>query len=264
MNGSSIRRFWTSPYFTAITGVCTIVGFVLAIYFYFASIRRPDVVYCVPTSRTIVADPTGTSALRLEFNGQIVNTRVTGLQLVFWNAGREAVRENGILETVRVRTTPAVPILEARIRRTTRSVCGIALNTANAARGEIEVSWRILEQNDGGEIQLIYAGGTDVSAQASGTLEGQRSLRSVDYSVIRPTKSSGWILTALAILIGGGFTVFNTYDFFRTYEPRSRFRRFIAIGVAVLLVTAIIIGFAGAFVREIWPQATAPSPPFRF
>lgn len=139
-----LRVIWASPYFTAVTGICTIVGFLLAIYFYRISIRERELVYCVPPARTVVVDPSTTSALRVTFRERIVTSKVSGLQVVIWNAGRETIRESNVLETIRIVTVPRTPILEAQIRRSTRSVTGMSLDMTNAFRGEVTLRFNIV------------------------------------------------------------------------------------------------------------------------
>jgi hypothetical protein len=51
------------------------------------------------------------------------------------------------------------------------------LDTTHIAEGKVEVSWKILEHDDAAVIQFILAGPSDTSISASGSLEGQRSVK---------------------------------------------------------------------------------------
>jgi hypothetical protein len=71
------------------------------------------------------------------------------------------------------------------VARTSRSVIALALgNDAEMLRhGQIPVSFRILEQGDGGNIQIIYAGPSDVEVFLVGVVEGVGAPRNLRATV---------------------------------------------------------------------------------
>jgi hypothetical protein len=56
------------------------------------------------------------------------------------------------------------------------------LNLDELQKGRVTTDWDILERNDGGIIQLIYAGKPDVHIQVEGVIEGQPSVDLVEFS----------------------------------------------------------------------------------
>lgn len=70
----------------------------------------------------------------------------------------------------------------------------MALDLSRLSSGEVGVSWDILEKNDGGVLQLVYAGlricGTeDVGIDAGAVIEGQPAIVRPDYSRTLPSPS---------------------------------------------------------------------------
>jgi len=61
-------------------------------------------------------------------------------------------------------------------------VTQLSLNTDELQRGRVTINWAILEQNDGGFVQLIYAGNQQVRIQVEGVVEGQTTLKSVEFT----------------------------------------------------------------------------------
>jgi hypothetical protein len=57
----------------------------------------------------------------------------------------------------------------------------ITLNTSRLSAGEVAVDWNILEQNDGGVVQIVYAGDETVDIQGHAVIEGQPELVELRY-----------------------------------------------------------------------------------
>ena len=53
--------------------------------------------------------------------------------------------------------------------------------TDEAQNGRVTISWQILEQNDGGIIQLIYTGNPEVNIRVDGVIEGQKEIEQIVY-----------------------------------------------------------------------------------
>jgi hypothetical protein len=183
---------------------------------------------------------------------------VCGLQVVIWNAGSQAIRPNNILDDVIIRTKPTVPILEARIRKTSRNVCAIAINADSEEEGAIPIRWNILEERDGATIELFYIGDPSIDVTVTGTVEGRKSPRRITYAeatnLPRPAEFfSGALagsLVALAFITGGIF-------FQRTTDLPIR-RTFSLIGIVfVVSVLVLILGWSFLWIR-------APKLPYPF
>lgn len=98
------------------------------------------------------------SSLHVLFNGTVLKGSVTAAQVSIWNGGGEAIRQQAILDSVRIRTKPSVPILGASIQKVSRDAIEFSLATNHLDAGVVPVSWKILEKGDGAVVQLIYLG----------------------------------------------------------------------------------------------------------
>lgn len=262
MNLSRLRAVWTSPYFTAITGACTVLGFLLAIYFYRVSVRERQLVYSIPPTRTVIADPARVSALRVTYDGKPVRSRVSGLQVVIWNAGRESIRRTNVLESVRIVTVPRTSILEARILRASRRLTNPRVTIKEAPHGEITFDFDILEEADGAEIQLLYAGGGEVTAVVVGTIEGRRRIKHVPYAALRKT-AGAWLY--LLMIVGGPVAfALAVKDFLSSVHPHTRLGwAFVIVLLSLFALTLVYTGI-DMLRNNIWPALRAPQPPFEF
>ena len=151
-------------------------------YFYFASQESPGLTYFVHPAKAAVVRTCQTSRLAVQFDGQDLTSDITAVQVAFWNAGNKPIRKNSILSPLVIRTGNQEPILEASLRKTSRDVVGITLDPSRLAAGEVEIGWNILEQNDGGVLQIILIGDETVDIQAQAIIEGQSAIVGIEYS----------------------------------------------------------------------------------
>jgi hypothetical protein len=102
-----------------------------------------------------------TSKLLVSYEGQRIATDVVAAQIVFWNAGKLPIKPEHIRQPVAIATDPSRPILESTIRASTperENIINAQLDTTDAANGRITITWDLLEQDDGFQIQVIFAG----------------------------------------------------------------------------------------------------------
>jgi hypothetical protein len=147
--------------------------------------RRPEfpqLTYYVYPVRAAVLQTGQASKLAATFDNQPVQSDITVAQVALWNEGRRAIKRTDVLKPIVISTENNVPILEATVRKSTRDVIQLSLNTDELQRGRVTVNWAILEQNDGGFVQLIYAGNQQVRIQVEGVVEGQTTLKSVEFT----------------------------------------------------------------------------------
>ena len=174
--------FFGNPWVGIVGSVASVLSLLLAVYFYYQSVSVPDLVYYVNPARAIVVKQGTASRLAVSYDGRTLAQDVTAAQVTIWNRGREAIRRAAILQPVVIKTEPRVPILEATVRKKSREVVVLDVDQAHLAEGEVFVSWNILEQGDGGLVQIVYAAGPDIQIQCLGVIEGQRRIRELTYS----------------------------------------------------------------------------------
>ncbi len=174
MPPSRDRGFFTHPAVGIVGTVASVVGVLLALYFYLAARAAPSVTMYINPVRATVVKSGQASALSVLFNGNRVTSDITAAQVAIWNAGKQPVRSIDVLEAVRI--TGSVPMLEATLRKKNRDVVTLVLDRSKMASGELGISWNILEQGDGGVVQIIYAGDPSVVLQPRGVIVGQGSV----------------------------------------------------------------------------------------
>jgi hypothetical protein len=178
---SSLEALFSNPWVGIIGSVASILAIPLAIYFYFGSVSQPDLVYYTNPIRTVVVKQGTSSRLTVSFEGHALNQDVTAVQIAIWNRGRQAIRKEAVLQPLIIKTNPKVAILEATIQKRSRDVAGLTLDNTSVAQGEVAVSWNILEQADGGVIQLVYASSPMVQIQCEAVIVGQPAIRELRY-----------------------------------------------------------------------------------
>ena len=180
--GSSLQRFFGRPAVGITGSIASILGIGFSMYFFLASQEKPDLTYFVHPAKAAVVRTDQTSRLAVQFDGQELTSNITAAQIAFWNAGKKPIRANSILSPLVIRTGDKNRILEARLRKTSRDVVKITLDTSRLADGEVEIGWNILEQNDGGVLQIVFAGDETVDIQAHAVLEGQSKITELEYA----------------------------------------------------------------------------------
>ncbi len=195
---ASFLAFFAQPIVGIAGSIASIIGIALSIYFFMVSREVPELTYFVHPAKAAVVRSGQTSGLTVMFDGQNLNGDITATQIAIWNAGRKSVRSENILQPLVIRTTNHAKILEARVQKVTRDVVGLSLDTSRLSFGEVGVSWNILEQNDGGVVQIIYAGNERTGIEANAVLERQAKILCQEYnsSISSPgeeySRHQGW------------------------------------------------------------------------
>lgn len=170
---NALMAFFSSPIVGIIGSIASIIGFAISIYFYIATQEAPELTYFVHPVKAAVVRAGQASNITVQLEGKNLVGDVTAAQIAIWNAGKKPIRAANILRPLVIRTSGKAKILEARLKKTTREVVGLTLDTSRLAAGEVEIKWDILEQNDGGVVQLIYCGDEKSRIEASAVVEGQ-------------------------------------------------------------------------------------------
>jgi hypothetical protein len=167
--------FW--KWINLINWTVGILGFGFAIYSY---------VNCLPFRRlTFYADPASallvkagqSSKLAVTYDNQPIKTDVVAAQVVLWNAGTLPIKPEHVRQPITIQTVPPKPILELSFRIITperEKIINPLLDKSEAAQGRARISWDLLEQDDGFQIQIIFAGPPDTQLVPAGVLEGQK------------------------------------------------------------------------------------------
>ena len=258
---SGFFRFFSNPWVGIIGSVASIVSVPLALIFYFESVSQPDLVYYTNPVRTIVVKQGTASHLTVSFDGHPLTQDVTAVQIAIWNRGRQAIRKEAVLHPLVIKTNPKVPILEAIIQRRSRDVVELTVDQSSIAQGEVSISWNILEQSDGGVVQLVYASSPDVQIQCETVIVGQPAIRELKYGgtlkspgeQLREEKGFRYVIIGMSLM--------NLFMVILVVWSRRRVGGIpppYYIFTIILTVLGIVTFVWGFFLRAI------PSPPFGF
>src|SRR5690242_9415759 len=153
---SAVMRFFSNPIVGILGALASIISVPLAIYFFAQTTQFRELVYYVNPAQAIVVKAGEVSKLRVLIGDRELKSDVTTAQIAIWNRGNESLKPENVLVPVVIRTVPSVPILEAKIRTKSRDAIGFVLDESHLEDGIVGLSWKILEQGDGGVIQIVY------------------------------------------------------------------------------------------------------------
>ncbi len=257
------KQVLSNPWFGLAGLLIGVVGVALAVSFHISTQMERELVYAVNPVRTaVVTTGQATELTVLHRGGPLGDVDVTAAQIAIWNAGEQSIRQEDILQDIVIFTVPSVPILEASIRERSRDVTGFRLVTTpeSLASGIVLVSWRILEEDDGASVQLIYQGAQEVEVCVRGVIEGVRDVKEAKLGVKIKTPEEqirGQQSTRLAYIVMAAFfgaaTILNIVAAFR--RPR-RWR-----DLPILFVTLVMFG---VIVWQYFSISSGLWPPFGF
>jgi len=178
---NKITKLFSTPLCNVISILIAIISIILAIYFYETGKEKRELMfYCNPIKTTLIKGGQ-ISSLEVYVNNEKITQDITAVQIAIWNNGKRPIERSDILKDVIVYSDPKVPFISAEIYKTSRDVIGVKINKAHLAEGYIPISWKILEQNDGGIIQIIYKGGPDIKILMKGTIIGQKEITAQSF-----------------------------------------------------------------------------------
>jgi len=254
-----VREILGNPWFRVAEALFALGAISFAVFVYFSSQAERELVYAVNPVRTAVVTAGQATELAVFHEGEpLGSVDVTAAQVAIWNAGKQSIREENILEDVVICTDPPVPILEVAIRQCSREVVDFTLieTPELLASGRVPVSWHILEENDGASVQLIYVGAQEVDFYVEGVIEGLRGIKDVELGVAIKTPQEQMseqqnmrrLLLVMAFVFGAT-TIFTIYA--ALLKPR-RWRELLPV-VFSLGVFGISIGAYVSYSPGLWP-----------
>lgn len=193
-----LNKVLSNPF---VTVMLSVVSIILAIAFFQVSIQKRELCYFVSPAKSIIVKSGQTSNLNVTMDGNAIKTDVTSAQIAFWNEGKEPIRQGIQCDDVRsdfkIKVAGNRKILDSDIIKKSRSIVSLKIDDSAKEKGEVTVKWDILEKNDGGVIQIMYAGGPEVEIFAEGIIVGQKIIKNLGDK----DKDASSLLFMLIILI---------------------------------------------------------------
>lgn len=258
-----LERFLSHPVAGAIAWILTVAAIPLSIYLYLRPPEHRDLCYLVNSEKTVIVREGQLSRLNVTLDGKAIGSDVSAAQVAFWNDGNKAIRSEHVLEPLLLRTQPSVPIIDATIRKTSRTVIHPKIDTAGFSQGVLGLSWDILEESDGAALQVVFAGGTHVDLVATTVLEGQASIRRIDVKAPPPKKR----VEALKVVLIGMLWILCLSSFVLVFARRRSKEHVEHMPQRRLLLDLLLIAISlgGAlFVTTDFLASHPRLPPFGF
>lgn len=125
-----------------------------------------------PPVRSVFLNKNAPAALEVRIHGEpLLHRDVFAVQLALWNTGNQSVRPENVLEPLTFIPEGGTEIIETKVLRRTREVCGLRANVEDGGK-RARVDWAILEHNDGAVVQLVLVGDQQCRIGLKGTVEG--------------------------------------------------------------------------------------------
>ena len=161
----NLKEFFSNPWVGGIGSIASVAGLFLAVYFYVDGRQSRHLEVNVNPAKATVVKSGQSSKLSVSYDSQPISTDITAAQIEIWNAGNLPIKAENVLQPL-VITTEGVAILEASVTKVSRAVTMVALDSSEAQKGRLRVSWGIFERSDGAVIQVTYAGKPDTNITA--------------------------------------------------------------------------------------------------
>ncbi len=247
-----LLSFFSKPIVGILGSIASIIGLILAIYFYVGGKQSPDLTYSINPTRLELINAKQSSSFSINFNGKAVEGDITTAQIAFWNQGKSPIKKEDIIQDIFIYTEPSTSILEASLTKSSRDLLQIALGTDEFHQGRIPITWKILEQGDGGVIEIIYNGTSDINFYISGAVVGQKEITRYnnkigfqspeeEYEFRRMMNKRRRIVSIpMAVFFGIGF-IFLIVKILRDKTKLSSFEKRGLVIAAMLLVVLIVL-----------------------
>jgi len=186
-------NFFSNPIVGVVGSIASLLGLILAVFFYFSAEKSPELVYSIhPTKSVLVAKDISSDISVFYKKEAITDSDIVAVSLSIWNDGNSSIRTSSILEPIVISLGKEIRILEATVTKVSRAVTDIKIPDEGDMfkKGVVPLSWKILEGGDGGNIQIIYAGSKDAELNIAGIIEGQGEPVKLTTFSIEPSAES--------------------------------------------------------------------------
>lgn len=270
---SKAFNFFSNPIVGVLGSIASLLGLILAVFFYFSAEKSPELVYSIhPTKSVLVAKDISSDISVFYKDEAITDSDIVAVSLSIWNDGNSSIRTSSILEPILINLGHDVRILEATVTKASRTVTGIEISDEDEMfkKGNVSLSWKILEGGDGGNIQIIYAGSKDAELKITGIIEEQGEPVKLSTLSMEPSKLSPFTEIKLIkwlvpfILLSSVFfaVLIIRFPAFSKYLPppfKRLTREAMPLTPLIVACTPFVIGAIYIFVKlDAW------YPPFGF
>lgn len=174
---TAIRNFLRKNWVGLLGLLFGLIGIALSVVFYTQTLASREPVFLVDPNRTeiIRADRVSDAPLKIvRTEGGEISGDISSVRVYLWNRGNTSIKPENILRPLKLTLgDPQGEILDFRILKRSRGVVApeIARFPEDSKR-VLSVKFKILEQNDGFCLQIIYLGSFSADITIDGQVEG--------------------------------------------------------------------------------------------
>ena len=170
------------PWVTTIGIILGIIGPVLAIVFYYKSLRIKIPTYSVRSLNVVTDSITKVPNLEMQYLGVKVQN-LTISNLAFWNDGRETMRNTDIAKTdpLRIEIKSGFEMLDAQIISVINKANQFKINTLQE-KTVFKLDFEYVDRNEGVIIQIVHNGKTNDDVQMCGMIKGAGAPKRKEYT----------------------------------------------------------------------------------
>ncbi|RBL70114.1 hypothetical protein C3E98_017280 [Pseudomonas sp. MWU13-2625] len=250
-----IGKGWIRGDWLGVIGIIIgLLGVAGSYYFYKLSEKEKEPILLIDPYRSVIVEAKSIKDFPLQVvgrDGRVLEKDITAVRFYFWNEGREPVRRADILKTIQVVfNDPDVEVIDYKILTSSREdIVRPKLSLTPGKNNSLDLSFDILELNDGFSAQILFAGPSVSGIDVKGTLEGVQEIQG------NPKKSSFhfyktffkmFVVPLVTIVMGGVFAVliipWVVGLLGRTLEGFTVFGLNIKTVVAICFVAGLAVG----------------------
>lgn len=258
--GGSILRVFSNPWWGIATTLTTIISAALGVYFYIAGLQSPDITYSVNPIRSSLVQVGKAADFSVSFQGQPVTSSVTSATVSIWNHGKKPIVASDVLSPIRIKVGTNNRILDAKIVGISRPVINASIEKSHLDSGLAGVQFRILERDDGAQVQLIYEGDFLTPIDVLGVVQGQREMTSASERQRKRTEEEQYKhdarFDAYFASVGTLFTGTALFVIWRLWKSRPRDQRSSSTLVLGCIAFLLYVGMLLSWV--VYPRWVGP------
>lgn len=248
---------------TLFFGLCTVAGLVIILFFpNFNSPKREFHIVANP-ARSVIIDKNNIQDAPFKIikqNGEEIKDNVSSVLIHFWNAGRKEISKSDILEPIKIIINDSsAEILRTDSIQYSRNICNIQLLKPTIADSlpAFQIYFDLLENMDGGTLQLLYIGDPNAQISFSGLIKGKTDLshsKVIQNNFFNSDKFDFLILGIIIFLTAPVFLLVTKEKFYSKFtnvnEDKMKKRRFY---LRTYMIFLLIITIALMFKIIIFP-----------
>jgi len=237
-------------------GAVGVVGLVLFIFFPELSTQKRNPKYYVDPVRTVIINKANIKEAPLKVikpGGIEVTSSVTAIRIFIWNDGKREINSSDILTPLRVIIdSNQSEILRVDKLRISRTVTELELTPRYGdSAGCLAITFRTLENKDGGAFQIIYEGNPEAKVELSGLISGKIDLSEMERHAKKRFLSkkyiiiSGYFIIMFLFMLSPLLFMTRIRTYLAKFDTRTRDRVFdrfeIYYWIAIFIVGAILL-----------------------